>query len=123
MKTEDHAWRALQAHASAQLRSGFAGDVVRAANGPGREAWQKLQADASAQIRPGFADRVFRAVRALPSSVPSLLDHFAFSAATVALCLIAVVALHSRSNRIEEARNLASWQQLADVAQDFDQDL
>ena len=86
-------------------------------------AWRQLQNHASAQIRPGFADRVLRAVRALPSSVPSLLDQFAFGAATVAVCLIAVVFLHTRNIRLEEARTLASWQQLADGASDIDQDL
>jgi hypothetical protein len=123
MKTEDQAWRSLQAHASAQLRTGFADRVLRSAHGPDAAVWRQLQLHASAQIRPGFADRVLRAVRALPSSVPSLLDQFAFGAVTVAVCLLAVVFLHSRSTRLEEARNLASWQQLADVAQDLDQSL
>ncbi len=122
MKTEDQAWKSLQAHAAAQLRPGFADRVLRSAHGPAA-AWRQLQHHASAQIRPGFADRVLRAVRALPSSVPSLLDQFAFGAVTVAVCLIAVVFLHTRNTRLEEARNLASWQQLADVAQDLDQSL
>ena len=123
MKTEDHAWRSLQAHASAQLHTGFADRIVRTAHGSGSAAWGHLQRHASAQIRPGFAARVLRAARALPSNVPSLLDQAAFGAVTVAICLLAVVFLHVRQTRLEEARNLASWQQLADVAQDLDQDL
>lgn len=123
MKTEDQAWKSLQTLAAAQLRPGFADRVLRSAHGPNAAAWRQLQLHASARIRPGFADRVLRAVRALPSSVPSLLDQFAFGAATAAVCLIAVVFLHTRNTRLEEARNLASWQQLADVAQDLDQSL
>lgn len=123
MKTENQAWRALQAHAAAQLRTGFADRVLRSAHGPDAAAWRQLQNHATAQLRPGFADRVLRAVRALPSSVPSLLDQFAFGAATAAVCLLAVVFLHLHNTRLEEARNLASWQQLADVAQDLDQNL
>jgi hypothetical protein len=123
MKTEDQAWRSLQAHAAAQLRTGFADRILRTAHGPDALVWGQLQHHASAQIRPGFAARVLRAARALPSSVPSLLDQVAFGAVTVAICLLAVVFLHARQTRLEEARNLASWQQLADVAQDFDQDL
>ena len=37
-----------------------------------------------------------------------------------AVCLLAVVYLHSRSNRLENERNLASWQQLADEVQEPD---
>ena len=74
MKTEDQAWRSLQTHASAQLRTGFADRVLRAAHGPDAAAWQQLQSHASAQVRPGFAARVLRAARALPKAVPSLAD-------------------------------------------------
>jgi hypothetical protein len=119
MKTEDHAWRALQQHASAQLHSGFAERVLRAAHGPDAAAWQRLNAHAASQLRPGFAERVLRAARQIPG-MPSLLDHFAFSAVTAALCVLAVVLLHSRNTRLEDERNLASWQQLDDELQDFD---
>lgn len=123
MKPEDQAWRSLQAHASAQLRSGFADRVVRRAHGPDAAAWQQLQSHAAAQLRPGFAARVLRAARALPQAVPSLADQLVFGAATAAICLLAVVFLHSRNTRIETERNLASWQQLADEAEDLDQTL
>ena len=123
MKTEDHAWRSLQAHASAQLHTGFADRVLRGAHGPDAATWAQLQHRAATEIRPGFATRVLRAARALPSSMPSLLDQFAFGAATVALCLVTVVVVHSRSNRLENERNLAGWQQLADEAQEFDVNL
>lgn len=123
MKTEDQAWRSLRAHAAAQLRTGFADRVVRLAHGPDAASWLQLQAHATAQLRPGFAARVLRAARALPASMPSLLDQLAFGAATAALCLAAVVYVHSRSTRLENERNLASWQRLADEAADADQTL
>lgn len=120
MKTDDQAWRSLQAHASAQLRTGFADRVLRTAHGPDAAAWKQLQAHGAAQLRPGFATRVLQAARALPSNVPSLLDHFALGAVTVAICLIAVVYGHARSTRLENERNLAGWQQLADETPDLD---
>ena len=52
MKTEDHAWRALQDRAAAQLRAGFSERVLRAARGPQAETWRELQAHAAAQLRP-----------------------------------------------------------------------
>ena len=58
MKTEDHAWRALNSHAAAQLRGGFADRVLRAAQGPSAASWRELQTHAAAQLRPGFAERV-----------------------------------------------------------------
>jgi hypothetical protein len=123
MKTEDHAWRSLQAHASAQLRTDFADRVVRRAHGPDAATWTQLNARAADQLRPGFAARVLRAARALPTAVPSLLDQLAFGAATAAICLAAVLYLHSRSTNLENERNLAGWQQIADEADDLDQTL
>ncbi len=120
MKTEDQAWRSLQAHASAQLRAGFADRVLCSARGPDETAWRELQSHASAQLRPGFADRVLRAVRAFPSSVPSLLDQFALSAATAAFCVITVAVVHSRSLRLEDERNLATWQRMAAQVEGMD---
>ena len=111
MKTEDQAWRDLHDRAAAQLRDGFADRVVRFAHGPQAEEWRALQAHAAAQLRPGFAVRVLRAARQLPGS-PSLWDQFAFSAATAAVCVLAVTFLHARSTRLEDERNLATWQRL-----------
>jgi hypothetical protein len=121
MKPEDHAWDQLRAHAAAQLRRGFADRVLRAAHGPDAAAWQQLHTHAAAQLRPGFAERVLRAARAVKAGVPSLFGQFALGAATAAVCLIAVVYLHSRDTRAEEERNLAAWQQLDADAQDLDQ--
>ena len=121
MKTEDHAWRSLQTHASAQLRTDFADRVVRRAHGPETATWAQLQTHAAEQLRPGFAARVLRAARALPKSVPSLLDQLAFGTVTAMICLAAVVYFHSRNTRLENERNLASWQQIADEADDLDQ--
>jgi hypothetical protein len=120
MKPEDHAWRALQEQASAHLRNGFADRVLRVANGPQAETWRQLSAAGAARIRPGFAERVLRAARQIPG-VPTFLDQFAFSAATAAVCVFAVVAVHAVSVRLESERNLAGWQQLADDAQDFEE--
>lgn len=121
MKSEDHAWRALQEHASVQLRGGFAERVLRAAHGPQAESWQQLQTHAARQLRPGFAERVLRAAREFPGNIPSLFDQFALGAATVALCLAAVVTIDFRSQRVHEERALASWQQLALEAEQPDQ--
>jgi hypothetical protein len=121
MKTEDHAWRSLRDHAAAQLRHGFADRVISVAHGAPVESWQHLHAHAARQLRPGFAERVLRAAREIKSNVPSLFGQFALGAATVAVCLVAVLAAHSRSARIDEERALARWEQLAAETQDFDQ--
>lgn len=121
MKTEDHAWRALNEHAATQLRHGFAERVLRAAQGPQAETWQQLQAHGARQLRPGFAERVLRAARDLKSGVPSLFDQFALGAATVAVCLTAVVTIHARTVRVEEERALASWEHLAAQVEEIPQ--
>ena len=118
MKPEDQAWRALQDHASAQLRRDFADRVLRTAHGPQPEVWQQFNTQAAGQLRPGFAERVLRAARELPGKVPSMFDQFALGAATVAVCVVAVFVVHSHSNRQEEERVLARWQQLAAEAED-----
>src|SRR5881394_3121725 len=105
MKTEDQAWRDLQAHASAQLCANFADRTLRSAHGPTAAEWEQLTTHAAAQLRPGFAARVLRAARALPKSV-TLLEQLAFGAATAAICLVAVVYLHSRKANLENERNL-----------------
>lgn len=117
MKTEDHAWRDLQNHASAQLRHGFADRVLRTAHGPQASEWEALRAHGAAQLRPGFAERVLRAARQIKQGAPSLFDQLAFGAATVAICLAAVVYVHVRQTRAEEAQVLAGWQRLASEAQ------
>jgi len=119
MKPEDHAWRSLQQHASAQLRPGFAHQVLRVARGPRAETWSDLQAVGAARLRPGFAARVLRAARQIPG-VPSFFSQFAFSAATAAVCLLTVAAVHVVQLRASE-RNLAGWQQLVDDVEDFEQ--
>jgi hypothetical protein len=120
MKPEDHAWRALQARAASHLRDGFADRVLRTAHGPTPETWRQLHEAGAARLRPGFAERVLRAARQIPG-VPSFLDQFAFSAATVAVCVLAVVAVHTVNVRLENERNLAGWERLADDAQDLEQ--
>lgn len=119
MKTEDQAWRELRRHAAAQLRPDFAHRVMQASQGPKPAAWKTLETYAAAQLRPGFAERVLRAARAFPR-MPSLAGQFALSAVTTALCLLAVVFAHSRATQLQDQRNLARWQQLADEAQEAD---
>ncbi len=119
MKPEENAWRALQQHASAQLRTGFAERVLRAAQGPQPEAWRQLSARGAAQLRPGFAERVLRAARAAVD-MPSLADQLALSLGTAAVCALAVFFIQDRTARQEDERNLASWQQLAMTVADDD---
>jgi hypothetical protein len=119
MKPEEHAWRSLQQHASAQLGAGFADRVLRAANGPQAETWRQLAAHGAAQLRPGFAERVLRAARAV-ADVPSLASQVALSAATAALCLGAVLFVNDRIESEAEERNLAEWQRIVAVARDLD---
>jgi hypothetical protein len=95
MKPESYAWHRLREHAAKQLRPGFAGRV----------------------LRPGFAQRVLLAARAVTE--PSFSSHFALSAATAAVCLVAVVFVHQRSTSLEDARNLAGWQAIASEAQEL----
>ena len=120
MKPEDHAWRSLEERASAHLRSDFADRVLRAAHGPQDETWRQLQSVGAARLRPGFAERVLRATRQIPG-VPSLFNQFALSAATAAVCIFAVVAIHALQVRLESERNLAGWEHLADDAQEIAQ--
>jgi hypothetical protein len=117
MKPEERAWGALNQHASAQLRGGFADRVLRAANGPQAETWRELQVCGERALRPGFAERVLRVARQIPG-VPSLLDQFVFSVGTAAVCAIAVFFIHARSTQKEDERNLARWQQIAHVVAD-----
>ncbi len=119
MKPETQAWRDLQAHAAGQLRAGFAGRVVRLAQGPTKKTWRLFLDQGAAQIRPGFAERVLRAARNLPG-MPSFLDQFAYSIGTAALCAIVALYLHSRSLELESERNLATWQQIAMHVDDAD---
>lgn len=119
MKPDDRAWNSLRSHAAAQLRSGFATRVLRSAQGPGSAAWRDLHAEGARQLRPGFAERVLRLARELPG-VPSLLDQFALSVGTAAVCALAIFLFESNSNRAENERNLATWQQMAMVAVEDD---
>jgi len=119
MKPEDKAWHSLQQHAAAQLRSGFATRVVRAANGPTDASWQSLRAVGAAQLRPGFAARVLSAARRIPGA-PSLLDQLGLCVGTAVFCIVGTLFFHSRSLEIENERNLATWQRIAMVVQDAD---
>ena len=117
MKPEEHAWRALNAHATSQLPGGFADRVMRAAHGPRAETWRALLGLGVRQLRPGFAERVLRAARAA-ADMPSLGSQFALSAVTAAVCLGAVLFVHERTMQAADERNLAEWQQMVMVAED-----
>jgi len=119
MKPEDHAWCLLRVRAAGVLPRDFAVRVLRSTREPSPAAWLRLRETGAARIRSGFAGRVLAAARRIPG-VPALLDQFAFSAATAAVCLVAVVLAHSLSVRIEDERNLAGWQQLADVLEEIE---
>ncbi len=119
MKPESSAWRALNDHAAAQLRGGFADRALRAARGPAEETWRAFFSLGARNLRPGFAERVLRAARAA-TDIPSLASHFALSAATAAMCLSAVLFLHQRNVDAADARNLAAWQELVQAADDPD---
>lgn len=114
MKTESKAWEALQKHAAAQLRRGFADRVLRATQGPEDAVWSRFFAAGARRLSPGFADRVLRAAR-LATELPSLRGHMALSAATAAVCLGAVVFLHDQSVERADARNLAEWERLVEM--------
>ena len=119
MKTEDQAWRDLQARAAQQLRTGFADRVLRAAHGPKESVWLQLRSVGAAQLSAGFAARVLRAARAA-ADAPSFLGQLALSAATAAFCLGAVVLVHDHNAQKADERNLADWEQIVLVAQDLD---
>ncbi len=119
MKPEEHAWRKLEAHASSQLRGGFADRVVRTARGPHEDTWRELLGAGARQLRPGFAGRVIRAARAA-AEMPSLGSQFALSAATAAVCLGAALFLHHHRAEAADEHNLAVWQEIVAVAHDDD---
>jgi hypothetical protein len=119
MKPESDAWRALQRHAADQLAPDFATRVLRTAHGPTEAAWSALRAQGAAQIRPGFAARVIQAARKLPGA-PSLADQFVLSMGTAAVCVLLFLLFQAGMARMEDDRNLETWQQIADQAQDDD---
>ena len=119
MKPESHAWQRLREEAAKQLRPGFADRVLRMTHGSAKEtaAWHQLQSQAATQLRPGFAQRVLQAARAVTE--PSFSSQFMLSAATAAVCLVAVVFIHQRTTSVEDARTLVVWQEMALEAQEF----
>ncbi len=122
MKTEASAWRALNAHAAAQLRGGFADRALRAAHGPAAVTWRAFFTVGARSLRPGFAERVLRAAR-VATDIPSLASHFALSASIAAVCLSAVLFVHQRNVDAADARNLAEWQRLVQAADDPDSNM
>jgi len=80
---------------------------------PESRAWESLRHHAAAQLRIGFADRVLRAARQGVEAAPSVFSQFALSAATAALCYMAVAFFDAhRANAVSD-QNLADWQEIA----------
>ncbi len=84
------------------------------------KTWAQLHAHAAAQLSPGFPDRVLRESRARAMAAPSLLRQFALSAATAALCFLAVAFVDARTSSAA-ASNLADWQQIASASEELAQ--
>lgn len=117
MKPEPAAWEALRRHAAAQLQRGFADRVLRRAQGPATDTWRSLFDTGARRLTPGFADRVLRLARAA-TELPSLGSHLAVSAATAAICLGSVLFVHERSVERADARNIAEWERIVEIADD-----
>ena len=54
------------------------------------------------------------------TDIPSLGSHFALSAATAALCVLAAMYFHQSSVADADERNLAEWRQVVAAAEDLD---
>lgn len=77
---------------------------------PESYAWLALQEHAATLVRPGFAERTLRAARDM---APTFVSQCVLSAATAAVCIAAIVFVHSRQTASETARNLAGWEAIA----------
>lgn len=80
-------------------------------------AWRELQSRAAAQLRPDFADHVLRRARPVAKPVSSftvwVTNPFTVSTATAALCLLAVVFVHSHITNTVSEQHLAAWQEIS----------
>ena len=85
------------------------------------QAWAGLSARGAAQLRPGFADAVLREARRRDFDEPSFAKQLALSAATAAVCLIAVAIFDARQSASVPDRNLTAWQQIAAASDDLTQ--
>jgi hypothetical protein len=82
---------------------------------PEDQAWEALWRHASGRLGPALADRVLREARSRP--VPSPSGRFLLSAATAAVCLLAVVLYQSRAS-LQADQSLADWTTAAAAAED-----
>lgn len=73
---------------------------------------------AARRLPPDFADRVLRAARGGAERMPSLFSQCMLSAATVALCFLAIAFFQSRTSQSQDSGSLADWQQFASAAED-----
>lgn len=80
-------------------------------------AWRELQSRAADQLRPDFAAHVLRCARpgapALSPFTVWVTSPFTVSAATAALCLLAVVFVHSHITHTVSEQHLAAWQEIS----------
>lgn len=85
------------------------------------KAWAILRSHGAAQLAPGFPDRVLRESRAQAAAAPSLFGQFALSAATAALCFVAVAIFDAQTSGPATASNQADWQQVASASDNLSQ--
>jgi len=85
------------------------------------KAWAILRAHGAAQLSPGFPDRVLRESRARALASPSLFGQFALSAATAALCFLAVAIFDAQNSSVATETNQADWQQIASASDNLSQ--
>jgi hypothetical protein len=83
--------------------------------------WASFHTHAAAQLSSGFPDHVLREARARAIAVPSLLSQVAISAATAALCFLAVAIVDARTSRATAASNVADWQQIVSASEELAQ--
>ena len=85
---------------------------------PENKAWQELCDRADARLPGDFAERVLRASRQRPDRSPSLFGQLALSAATAALCFLAIASYHSHDTSAQDLNSLADWNQVASAVDD-----
>ena len=80
------------------------------------EVWQRLNDRAARQLSVDFADRVLRAARQDAEPATSFISQFMLSAATAALCFLAIALYQSQATQSQDSHSLADWQQIASAA-------
>ena len=78
-------------------------------------SWRQLRQHAAAQLPPTFADDVLRSVRLQAQATHPLawLTPFGIAAVTAAVCLLALVAVHSSTTSAMSDEHLADWMEIS----------